>query len=267
MLAKVPARILVIAGSDSSGGAGIQADIKTAAAFGAYAMTAVTAVTVQDTKGIKAIHPVPPSIVRGQIETALADIGADAIVIGMLFSAPIVKAVAETLALRARGIPVVVDPVMVSTSGTTLLDDGAVETLKELMLPLATLVTPNIPEMRRLTGIAGTSRDKMRQAAGLLRKMGAKAVLIKGGHMTKAMIDDLLVWERGEDIFAFPRLKTRHTHGTGCTLATAIACELGKGMPLPVAVGRAREYVQAAIAGAPGFGKGRGPLNHAAKLR
>jgi hydroxymethylpyrimidine/phosphomethylpyrimidine kinase len=262
-----PARILIIAGSDSSGGAGIQAGIKTAAAFGAYAMTAITAVTVQDTKAVRAIHPVPPAIVRGQIEAALADIGADAIVTGMLFSAPIVRAVAETLARRARDIPLVVDPVMISTSGTTLLDDGAVETLKKRLLPLATLVTPNLPEAKHLTGVAGTSRDAVRKAANALRDMGAKAALIKGGHATKAMIEDLLVWERGEDVFAFPRLKTRHTHGTGCTLATAIACCLAQGLPLPAAVGRAREYVQAAIAGAPGFGKGRGPLAHAAKPR
>jgi hydroxymethylpyrimidine/phosphomethylpyrimidine kinase len=262
-----PARLLIIAGSDSSGGAGIQADIKTAAAFGAYAMTAVTAVTVQDTKAVRAIHPVPPAIVRGQIEAALADIGVDAIVTGMLFSAPIVRAVAETLAQRARGIALVVDPVMVSTSGTTLLDDDAVETLKQRLLPLATLVTPNLPETKQLTGVAGTSRDAVRKAANTLRNMGAKAALIKGGHASKATVDDLLVWEHGEDVFAFPRLKTRHTHGTGCTLATAIACGLAQGLPLPVAVGRAREYVQAAIAGAPGLGKGHGPLNHAVKPR
>ena len=255
-----PARLLIIAGSDSCGGAGIQAAIKTAAAFGVYAMTAVTAVTVQNTKGVRAIHPVPPAIVRGQIEAVLSDIGADATVVGMLYSAPIVRAVAGALA--GRKLPIVVDPVMVSTSGATLLDSGAEESLKKHLLPLATLITPNIPEAKRLTGIRGTD---MRRAAARLREMGAKAVLIKGGHSTRSTIDDLLVWDMGEQVLAFPRLKTRHTHGTGCTLAAAIACGLAQGMALPLAVSRAREYVQAAIGRAPGFGKGHGPLNHAVK--
>ena len=260
-----PARILIIAGSDSSGGAGIQAGIKTAAAFGAYAMTAITAVTVQNTKGVEAIHAVPPKIVRDQILACLNDIGADAIVVGMLFSAPIVRAVAGALASHARGVPIVVDPVMISTSGAALLDDSAVETLKKHLLPLATLVTPNLPETLRLTGIRGTRPRDMRHAAARLREMGAKAVLIKGGHSTRSTIDDLLVWDMGEDVLAFPRIKTRHTHGTGCTLAAAIACGLGQGLSLPLAVARAREYVQRAIATAPGFGHGHGPLNHAAK--
>jgi len=260
-----PARILIIAGSDSSGGAGIQAGIKTAASFGAYVMTAITAVTVQNTKGVEAIHAVPPAIVRGQIMAALSDIGADAIVVGMLFSAPIVRVVAETLASHVRGVPIVVDPVMISTSGAALLDSGAVEVLKKRLLPLATLVTPNLPEAKRLTGILGTRPSDMRRAASRLREMGAKAVLIKGGHSTRSTVDDLLVWEMGEDVLAFPRIKTRHTHGTGCTLAAAIACGLGQGMSLPLAVARAREYVQSAIATAPGFGHGHGPLNHAAK--
>ena len=260
-----PARILIIAGSDSSGGAGIQAGIKTAASFGVYAMTAITAVTVQNTKGVDAIHAIPPAIVRGQIVTALSDIGADAIVVGMLLSAPIVRAVAGTLAAHVRGVPIVVDPVMVSTSGAALLDSGAVEVLKKHLLPLATLVTPNIPEMQRLTEIKGTRPLDIRRAAARLREMGAKAVLIKGGHSTRSTIDDVLVWEGGEEVLAFPRIKTRHTHGTGCTLAAAIACGLGQGLSLPLAVWRAREYVQSAIATAPGFGHGHGPLNHAAK--
>ncbi|MDE2631116.1 MAG: bifunctional hydroxymethylpyrimidine kinase/phosphomethylpyrimidine kinase [Alphaproteobacteria bacterium] len=264
-VASKAARILIIAGSDSSGGAGIQAGIKTASAFGAYAMTAITAVTVQNTKGVHAIHAVPPSIIREQILTALSDIGADAIVIGMLFSAPIVRMVAGTLASLVRAVPIVVDPVMVSTSGTMLLDSHAVETLKKRLLPLAALVTPNIPEMHRLAQVKGSRREDIRFAAGKLRAMGAGAVLVKGGHLTKSTIDDVLIWEKGEEIFAFPRIKTRHTHGTGCTLATAIACGLGQGLSLPLAVGRAREYVQRAIAAAPGFGHGRGPLGHAVK--
>jgi len=261
------ARLLVIAGSDSSGGAGLQADIKTADAFGVYTMTAVTAVTVQNTKGVGAIYPIPAKIVREQIVACLSDIGADAIKIGMLADAAIAKAVAATLAKHARGIPLVLDPVMVSTSGAPLLAREAETVIRTKLLPLATLVTPNIPEMKRLTGAAGTSRADIRAAAAKLRAMGARAVLIKGGHLTKSTIDDLLVWELGEDVLAFPRLKTRHTHGTGCTLATAIACGLAQGLSLPLAVGRAREYLQAAIATAPRLGHGHGPLNHWAKPR
>jgi hydroxymethylpyrimidine/phosphomethylpyrimidine kinase len=262
-----PARLLIIAGSDSSGGAGIQADIKTADAFGVYAMTAITAITAQNTRGVTGIQAVSPKMVRDQILACLSDIGVDAIKTGMLANAAIVKTVAETLAEHASGVPLVVDPVMLSTSGAALLHKAAEETIKEYLLPLATLVTPNIPETKRLTGIRGTSRSEMRSAASRLRAMGAGAALIKGGHSTRATIDDILVWEGGEEIFAYPRIKTRHTHGTGCTLASAIACGLAQGLSIPLAVGRAREYVQAAIETAPGFGKGHGPLNHAAKLR
>jgi len=257
-----PKRLLIIAGSDSSGGAGIQADIKTAHAFGVYAMTAVTAVTAQNTRGVTAVHPVPPEIVREQIIACLQDIGADAIKTGMLANAAIAKAVAETLKTHARGIPLVVDPVMVSTSGAALLKPEAEKTVVKHLFPLASLVTPNLPETRRLTGVQAGSREGLRKAAARLLEMGAKAALIKGGHSTRATVDDLLVWEQGEDVYAFPRIRTRHTHGTGCTLATAIACGLAQGMPLPVAVAKAREYVQAAIADAPGLGKGHGPLNH-----
>jgi hydroxymethylpyrimidine/phosphomethylpyrimidine kinase len=262
-----PARLLIIAGSDSSGGAGIQADIKTASALGVFAMTAVTAITAQNTKGVTAVHPVPPEVVRKQIVACIEDIGVDAIKTGMLANAAIVRIVAETIGKKASRIPVVVDPVMVSTSGAALLKPDAEKTVIGRLLPLATLVTPNIPEARRLTGMRGTERAGLREAAVHLREMGAKAALIKGGHSTRATIDDLLVWEHGEDIYAFPRIRTRHTHGTGCTLATAIACGLAQGMPLPVAVAKAREYVQAAIADAPGFGKGHGPLNHMVQWR
>jgi len=259
---QTPKRLLVIAGSDSGGGAGIQADIKTADAFGVYAMTAVTAVTAQNTRTVTAIHPVPPKIVARQIEACLTDIGADAIKIGMLGSAAIVKAVAAAIAGAAKKIPVVLDPVMASTSGSTLLGDAAIAALKRELLPLATLVTPNIPETRALVGMRGTSSKEAEAAGRRVMALGAKAALIKGGHATRATIDDVLVWARGTEILAFPRLRTRHTHGTGCTYATAIACGLAQGLSLPLAVGRAREYVQAAIETAPGLGKGHGPLNH-----
>ena len=255
---KKPARVLIIAGSDSSGGAGIQADIKTACAFGCYAMTAVTAVTAQDTRGVHAIELMPAKLVREQIELCLKDIGADAIKIGMLGSASIVRAVAGALEKHAKKIPIVLDPVMLSTGGKRLLAADGVEVLKKKLVPLATLVTPNIPEAKALAG----NESDMSRAARKLIAMGAKAALIKGGHATKSTVDDVLAWEKGEEIYAFPRIKTRHTHGTGCTLSTAIACGLAQGLSLPLAVGRAREFVQHAIETAPGLGRGNGPLNH-----
>jgi hydroxymethylpyrimidine/phosphomethylpyrimidine kinase len=261
------ARLLIIAGSDSSGGAGLQADIKTASAFGVYAMTAVTAVTVQDTKGVHAIHPVPPKVIAEQIAATLADIGADAIKIGMLGSATIVKTVADILEKCARKIPIVLDPVMASTSGTRFLAANAVTVLKSRLFPLAALVTPNIPETKALVGLASTRRTDVERAGGKLIALGAKAALIKGGHATRATVDDVLVWECGVEVYAYPRLKTRHTHGTGCTLSTAIACGLAQGLSLPLAVGRAREFVQHAIETAPGLGKGRGPLNHFVQIK
>ena len=260
-----PKRLLIIAGSDSSGGAGLQADIKTADAFGVYAMTAVTAITVQNTRGVLAVQPVSAALVAAQIEACLSDIGADAIKIGMLGSAAVVKAVAAAIAKAAKTIPVVLDPVMVSTSGKRLLSDAAVRVLKNEIVPLAALVTPNLPEAKALVGMSGTTRDAAEQAGRKLRALGAKAALVKGGHATRATVDDVLVWEGGVEVLAFPRIKTRHTHGTGCTYATAIACGLAEGLSVPLAVGRAREYLQAAIRTAPGLGKGHGPLNHWAR--
>jgi hydroxymethylpyrimidine/phosphomethylpyrimidine kinase len=258
-------RLLIVAGSDSSGGAGLQADIKTADAFGVYAMTAVTAVTVQDTKSVRKIHPMPPAIVREQILACLADIGADAIKVSMLGSTAVVKAVANALKAKARSIPIVLDPVLASTSGKNFLDARAIVALKSRLLPLATLVTPNIPEVKQLAKMRAHSRKNAEEAGRALISQGAKAVLIKGGHSTGATIDDVMVWKGGVEVYAFPRIKTRHTHGTGCTLSTAIACGLAQGLSLPLAVGRAREYVQAAIETAPGLGKGHGPLNHLAR--
>jgi hydroxymethylpyrimidine/phosphomethylpyrimidine kinase len=257
-----PARILIIAGSDSSGGAGIQADIKTAMAFGCYAQTAITAVTVQNTKGVRAIHSVPPAIVAAQIEACLSDIGADAIKIGMLGSVRVVRAVATVLEKHARRIPVVLDPVMVSTSGSPLLAANAVKTLVAKLFPLAAVVTPNLPETRALTSLRGGAE----RAGRRLIAMGAGAALLKGGHATRATVDDMLVWKGGVEVYAYPRVRTKHTHGTGCTLSTAIACGLAQGLSLPLATGRAREYVQHAVETAPGLGKGHGPLNHGAKV-
>jgi hydroxymethylpyrimidine/phosphomethylpyrimidine kinase len=262
----VRGRVLVIAGSDSGGGAGIQADIKAITALGAYAATAITALTAQDTLGVHGVLPVPPDFVRLQAETVLADLGADAIKTGMLGSAAMVEAVAALLAERAPGIPLVVDPVMVAKGGARLLDPGAVAALKRDLLPLAALVTPNIPEAEALTGLAITGPEEMRHAADALLTLGAPAVLLKGGHLPGSIAVDVLATLDGVVPLQHPRIATRHTHGTGCTLASAIAAGLAQDMALRDAVERARAYVQAAIAGAPGYGRGHGPLNHAVRL-
>jgi hydroxymethylpyrimidine/phosphomethylpyrimidine kinase len=251
-----PARILIIAGSDSSGGAGIQADIKTAAALGCYAMTAVTAVTVQDTSAVHAIHPIPPELVRAQIRACLDDIGADAIKTGMLGSAETVAIVAETLEKHAKGIPLVVDPVLASTSGTEFLDDAAIEVLKERLFPIATLTKPNVQEAAILFG-------SVLEATLATRDRYRNAMLVTGDDTARDVIMDDLSGATAEALtFTAPRLVTRNTHGTGCTLATAIACGLGQGMSIAKAVERAHAFVQEAIRTAPGFGRGYGPLNH-----
>jgi hydroxymethylpyrimidine/phosphomethylpyrimidine kinase len=260
-----PARLLIIAGSDSSGGAGIQADLKTASAFGVYGMTAITAVTVQNTLGVTGFQSITPENVYGQIEACLTDIGADAIKTGMLVDGAIIEAVAAALGKYAPDIPLVLDPVMVATSGDPLIDDAAVEIMISRLFPLAAVATPNLPETKRLTGIGGETRDEARAAALCLMDMGAKAALIKGGHKVRNVIEDLLVWPGNERVYVQSRIDTSSTHGTGCTLASAIACGLALGTPLPVAVERARDYVRKAIEAAPGFGSGHGPLNHLIK--
>lgn len=248
-----PPRILSIAGSDSSGGAGIEADIKTATALGAYAMTAVTAVTAQDTTGVYAVELMPPMLVAKQIMACLDDIGADAIKIGMLGSAEIASAVAETLRGVANSIPVVLDPVLASTSGTPLLDQGGIAVLREELIPLAALVTPNFPELERLSPTGHPD--------GLLA-LGAAAVLVKGGHGEGEFVTDILYRRDRTSVFQRPRIESSSTHGTGCTLAAAIACGLAEGAPLEAAIKSAGDYVQAAIATAPSLGRGHGPLNH-----
>jgi hydroxymethylpyrimidine/phosphomethylpyrimidine kinase len=255
-------RLLVIAGSDSSGGAGIQADIKTAQAFGVYAQTAITAITIQNTLGVTGAHIVPPDVVRGQIIACLSDIGADAIKTGMLGSAEMVTMVADTLAEHAAGIPLVVDPVMVAKGGSALLDQDAVTVVKKRLLPMATLLTPNLPETEALTGIYPTSSHRLRNAAMVFKMLGAQAVLFKGGHGDGAVLCDTL-WQ-GSDFVPFEaaRQETQNTHGTGCTLATAIACGLAQELNLVDATARAHAYVQNAIRTAPRLGQGHGPLNH-----
>jgi hydroxymethylpyrimidine/phosphomethylpyrimidine kinase len=256
----VSGRLLVIAGSDSSGGAGIQADLKTAQAFGVYAQTAITAVTVQDTNGVTAVHPVPPDIVAAQIKAALSDIGADAIKIGMLGNGAIAAAVAD--ALEGSDIPLVLDTVLLSSSGVPLLDEEGVQILKKRLMRRAALVTPNLPEAEVLTGIYPKSEHRLRNAAMVFKMLGTNDVLFKGGHGEGDILRDVL-WSDGDFTdFEAPRQDTRHTHGTGCTLATAIACGLAQGLALKDAVVRAHGFVQEAIRTAPALGAGAGPLNH-----
>jgi len=255
------ARILIVAGSDSGGGAGIQADIKTATALGAYAMTAITAVTVQDTTGVHSFHAVPPKTVGDQIRVVLADIGADVVKTGMLVNARTVEAVAEALAPH-KHVPVVVDTVMIAKGGADLVDGAGVEAMKSLLLPLAALITPNAPEAAKLTGLRIETADDLIRAAETLRGKGAGAALVKGGHLSGDIITDVLVDMEVTHIFRTRRIGSAPMHGTGCTLATAIATGIAQGLSLQDAVSRARTYVQHAIASGLPFGHGVGLLNH-----
>ncbi|MGZ8362707.1 MAG: bifunctional hydroxymethylpyrimidine kinase/phosphomethylpyrimidine kinase [Caulobacteraceae bacterium] len=258
-------RVLIIAGSDSGGGAGIQADIKTVTMLGGYAATAVTAVTVQNTLGVSGVHPIPVEVIDAQARAVLDDIGADAIKTGMLGSTAAVEAVARILDSTAA--PVVVDPVMVAKGGASLLDEDAVSAIRALLVPRAALLTPNAPEAEALTGLEVANLDGQRRAGEALLRLGARAVLIKGGHVPGERIADLLLTPAGETLFEGERIDTRHTHGTGCTLASACAAGLAQGMPLEQAVARAWAYTAEAIRRAPGFGKGHGPLDHGWPLR
>ncbi len=255
-------RVLIVAGSDSGGGAGIQADIKTCTALGGFAMTAVTAVTVQNTQGVSGIHEVPTDIVSGQMRAVLEDLGADAVKTGMLHSAEIIENIAAALDTFKGRAPLVVDPVMVAKGGARLLEQSAVDALKAELLPRAALVTPNIPEAEVLTGLTIETPDHQAEAGGKIVAMGAGAALIKGGHLLGAQVTDVLVTKEGAETFTSPRIDTENTHGTGCTLATAIATHLAQGRSLREAVAQAQAYVYEAIRTAPGFGKGHGPLNH-----
>lgn len=255
------ARVLAIGGSDSGGGAGIEADIKTITVLGGYAMTAITAVTVQDTRKVWAIEPVPPAVTRLAVEVAFQDIGVDAVKTGMLADPALIRFIAEALPPE---IPLVVDPVLVSTSGTALIPDEAMRALRRDLLPRASLVTPNLPEAAALTGMAVETSAGIRAAGAALRGMGAGAVLIKGGHADGDILTDTLITAEGVREFSLPRVATRHGHGTGCALASAIATGLGQGLRLAEAVERAKRFVRAALAAAPGYGAGNGPIGHLA---
>lgn len=259
-------RVLIVAGSDSGGGAGIQADIKTVTMLSGYAMTAITAITAQDTTGVHGVWPVALDAVSAQMIACLKDIGADAIKTGMLGSAPLVEQVAETLDTFARETPLIVDPVMVATSGDALVDEKAVSAIASLMIPGAALVTPNAPEAEVLTGKAVDGVNGQRRAAEALLEQGAKGALIKGGHIPGRTVVDVLQTEQGEWIFESERIETSSTHGTGCTLASACAAHIAQGKAMPDAVDAARLYLHEAIKQAPGLGHGHGPVAHNWKI-
>lgn len=255
-------RILVIAGSDSGGGAGIQADIKTITALGGFAATAITALTAQNTLGVHGVMPVPVDFIRQQIAVVMDDIGADVIKIGMLGDHATIAAVCDALQDYAAGLPIVLDPVMVAKGGHALLAADAVSVLRERLLPMAAVITPNLPEAEALTGLTIHTLADMRIAAAALLKQGAPAVLLKGGHLDADDVVDLLATPDGIEAFGAPRILTRHTHGTGCTMASAVATGLAQGLDLRRSVIRARAYVRAALLNAPGYGRGHGPLDH-----
>jgi hydroxymethylpyrimidine/phosphomethylpyrimidine kinase len=253
-------RVLIIAGSDSGGGAGVQADIKAVTVMGGYAATAVTAITVQNTLGVQAVHPLPLDLVEAQARAVLDDIGADAIKTGMLATPQTVERVAAIL--DSAGVPAVVDPVMVAKGGAALLEDSAIGAVRSLMVPRAALLTPNAPEAEALTGVEVRDADGQRRAGEALLALGARAVLMKGGHVAGDTVADLLLTPTGETWLEGERIDTRHTHGTGCTLASACAAGLALGKPLETAVAEAWAYVAEAIRQAPGLGRGHGPLAH-----
>jgi hydroxymethylpyrimidine/phosphomethylpyrimidine kinase len=262
----VHGRVLIVAGSDSGGGAGIQADIKTISMLDAYAATAITALTAQNTEGVFGVLPIPPEFIRRQIEVVLDDIGADVIKTGMLHDAAVIEAIVAVLEERAAAIPVVVDPVMVAKGGARLIEPDAIEALKRLLITRAEIVTPNLSEAEILCSTTIRNIAEMRAAGESLLALGCRAVLVKGGHLPGETVSDVLVTTGGARVWESPRIETRHTHGTGCTLASAIAAGLAQGLGVAGAVDRARGCVQRAIAGAPGLGRGHGPLDHAHPL-
>jgi hydroxymethylpyrimidine/phosphomethylpyrimidine kinase len=258
-------RALTIAGSDSGGGAGIQADLKTFAAFGVYGASAITAITAQNTIGVRAIHDVPASMVAAQIDAVLDDIGADAAKTGMLSSPEIIETVADRL--RAHAVAaLVVDPVMVAKSGDRLLREDAVRALRDLLLPLAAVVTPNAPEATVLSGIDVFDAASAREAARRIHDLGPAMVVVKGGHLDGDTSDDLVFDGRAFEVLSGRRIATRHTHGTGCTFSAAICACLARGLAPLEAVREARAYVQGAIEHAEPLGGGHGPVNHLWRL-
>lgn len=253
-------RVLIVAGSDSGGGAGIQADIKTVTALGGYAMTAITALTAQNTQGVFGVVGVEPDFIAQQMRLVLDDIGADTVKTGMLHNAAVIETVCAVIA--EYRLPLVADPVMYAKGGHALLEPEAVSAVREMLVPLATVITPNLPEAEALIGRKVESVDDMEAAADAFKALGAHAVLLKGGHLPGDTLSDFLFTETDTHRWDDTRIETAHTHGTGCTLASAVAAGLAQGLDLKQAVGRARAYVREAILKAPGLGQGHGPLHH-----
>lgn len=261
---QAPPRVLTIAGSDSGGGAGIQADLKTMLALGVHGMSVIAAVTAQNSLGVQGYWELPPEAVRAQLDSVLSDIGTQAIKTGMLASAVLVETVAEVLA--RVGVPVVVDPVGVSKHGDTLLAEDAVQAVRAALLPTAAVVTPNLWEVEQLTGVKVIDESGLREAAEAIKALGPQWALIKGGHLPGEPVDLLFDGEH-EYRFAASRLDNRHTHGTGCTLASGIASHLAQGDDMPTAVGKAKDFVTGAIAAGFPLGSGIGPVDHAWRFR
>ena len=263
---KIKSKVLIIAGSDSSGGAGIQADIKTVTSLGSYAFTAITAVTVQNTKGVMSVISIPPREIKNQIMYSAKDIKPDAIKIGMLSSKPVIKKVLSSVnELNFRKI--ILDPVMVAKGGTKLIEDEAIRFLKKKLLNKVSLITPNIPEAEILSGIKIHNKEDMILAANELIKLGAKNVLIKGGHLESRNVEDILLSNSDFKIFTSRRYKTQNTHGTGCTLSTAITTFFSCGKTIKKACELGIKYVNSAILTNPNYGKGHGPINHLHSLK
>ncbi len=257
-------RVLIIAGSDPSGGAGIQADIKTVTAMEAYAASAITALTAQNTLGVTGIEPVKSTFIAEQINAVLSDIGADCVKIGMLHDTDVIETVFASLQANNYKGALVVDPVMVATSGDRLLKEKAVDAMKDCLFKQATIITPNIREAEVLTGLSISSVGDMRSGAEFLLKLGPKAVCMKGGHLEGETLTDLLITSSGDEFVAeSKRLNTKHTHGTGCSFASGVAAELSKGENLEDAFYAAHAFVYEAIKAAPNLGAGNGPLGHA----
>ena len=262
--------VITIAGSDSGGGAGIQADLKTFEAHAVFGTTAITSITAQNTLGERAVFDLPLDIVRAQLDAVFDDLPVAAVKIGMLSSAAVIELVSDFLERRAAGLPVVVDPVMVATSGDRLLREDAVAILRQRLAPLATVLTPNVAEAAVLAGIDVDDHEDMRRAAAIIHQLGPAVVLVKGGDLrsgpddpSRSMAIDILYDGRRYRSFAAPLVATTSTHGTGCTLSSAIAANLARGLDLDDAVRRGKSYVHGAIANAPGLGHGHGPLLHA----
>lgn len=261
-----PPTAMSIAGSDSSGGAGIQADLKTFAAFGVYGTSVVTAITAQNTQGVTGMLEIPKDLVQAQIDAVISDIGADAVKTGMLSSVELITLVADTIkSLNLKNV--VVDPVMIAKGGDRLLREDAIETLRTKLLPIATIITPNIPEAETLTGITISNLEDSSSAAKMIVDMGVTSVIVKGGHLIDNEAIDIFYDGKNFREFRSPRIETKNTHGTGCTFSSAIAAGLARGIELTDAIGKAKEYVTEAIRTNLNIGHGHGPLNHLYRLQ